>query len=66
MEVRGQLHAPTALPSEKELPVPIGQEDEWTSEPVRKQCWREEDPAPTRNRTRSLVTKQTAIPAQQE
>jgi hypothetical protein len=24
MEVKGQLHAPTALPTGKELPVPIG------------------------------------------
>jgi hypothetical protein len=34
LEVSGQLHAPAALPTEKELPVPIGQEAGWTPEPV--------------------------------
>jgi hypothetical protein len=30
----GQLHAPVALPTEKELPVPIGKDAGWTSESV--------------------------------
>lgn len=30
----GQLHAPATLPKGKELPVPIGQEARWASEPV--------------------------------
>jgi hypothetical protein len=34
MEVSGQLHAPAALHSEKETPVPIGQEAGWAPEPV--------------------------------
>jgi len=33
MEVSGQLHAPAALPPEKELPKPIGEEAGWASEP---------------------------------
>jgi hypothetical protein len=34
MEARGQLHAPAALPPEKEPAVPIGYEVGWTPEPV--------------------------------
>jgi hypothetical protein len=34
MEVGGQLHAPTALLSETEPPVPVVQEAEWDPAPV--------------------------------
>jgi len=34
MEKTDQLHAPTALPSEKGLQVPTGKEAGWTPEPV--------------------------------
>jgi hypothetical protein len=34
MEVSGQLHASAALPSWKELTVPITQEAGWAPEPV--------------------------------
>jgi hypothetical protein len=34
MEVSGQLHAPAALPSGKEPPVPIGYEAGWAPQPV--------------------------------
>jgi hypothetical protein len=30
----GQLHAPAALPPEKESPVPIEKDNEWAPEPV--------------------------------
>jgi hypothetical protein len=48
MEVSGELHAPVALPMEKELPVPIGQEAGWAPEPV---GTREKSLAPVGNRT---------------
>jgi hypothetical protein len=32
MEVSGQLHAPAALPPEKEPPVPLGYEAGWAPE----------------------------------
>jgi hypothetical protein len=43
-EVSGQLHAPAALPPEKEPPVPIRYEVGWVPEPVwtmwrRKNSW---------------------------
>jgi hypothetical protein len=34
LEVTDQLHAPAALPPEKEVPLPIGQEIWWVPEPV--------------------------------
>jgi hypothetical protein len=34
MELSGQLHAPAALSTGKELLVPTGQENGWFSEPV--------------------------------
>jgi hypothetical protein len=34
MEVSGQFHAPAASLPGKHPPVPIGQEAEWTPEPV--------------------------------
>jgi hypothetical protein len=34
MEVSGELHAPAALPPEKEPPVSIGQEAGWAPKPV--------------------------------
>jgi hypothetical protein len=42
MEVSCKLHAPAALPPEKEPLVPTGQEAEWASEPVWTQ-WRGEN-----------------------
>jgi hypothetical protein len=44
MEVSGQLHAPTALSSRKEAPVPIGQEAGWDPEPFRTRERREKIP----------------------
>jgi hypothetical protein len=38
----GQIHDPAVLPLEKELPVPIGYEAEWTPEPVWT-TWRREN-----------------------
>jgi hypothetical protein len=34
MEASCQIHAPTALPAEKDLPIYIEQEAGWASEPV--------------------------------
>jgi len=34
MEVSGQLHAPTALPTGEKAHVPTGQETGWSSESV--------------------------------
>jgi len=34
MEVSGQLQAPSAIPPEKKLSVPIGQESGWAPDPT--------------------------------
>jgi len=49
MEGGGQLRVQTALPMEKEVPIPIGQEAGWAPEPVWTR-WRKV-PASTGNRT---------------
>jgi hypothetical protein len=51
MEVSSQLHAPVALPTEKEFPVSIRQEAGWTTEPIWTRCRRGKFPAPAGNRT---------------
>jgi hypothetical protein len=51
MEASGQLHAPAALPSGKESPVPIGYEAGWAQEPAWTLCRNEKFPAPAGNRT---------------
>jgi hypothetical protein len=48
MEVSGQLHAPVALPPEKEPLVAIGQEAGWTPESFWTRWWTEKFPAPAR------------------
>jgi hypothetical protein len=53
MEVSGQLHAPAALPLEKEPPVLIGYEVGWAPEPA----WR------LWNREKSLALAGNRIPA---
>jgi hypothetical protein len=47
----GQLHAPTALPPEKEPPIPIGKEAGWTPESVWMLRRREKYLTPAGNRT---------------
>jgi hypothetical protein len=61
MEVSGLLHAPAVLPPEKEPPVPIQQEVEYTPDPVWT-TWRIEilDPTATRSPT---PRSSSAIPA---
>jgi hypothetical protein len=54
MEASGQLHAPDTLPPEKELPVHIGQEDGWATEPSWK-TWTGQNPALTGTPVVSLV-----------
>jgi hypothetical protein len=49
----GQLHATTALPPWKSPMVPIGEEDGWVAEPVRK-VWRKGKSCTARDRTRAV------------
>jgi hypothetical protein len=51
MEVSGQLHAPAALPSAKELQVSIVQKAGWAAEPIWTPWRREKSFAPGWNRT---------------
>jgi hypothetical protein len=55
MEVRGELHTPTALPLWKQPPVPIEQKAVWAAEPVRT-LW---------NRGKSFVSAGNRTPAVQ-
>jgi hypothetical protein len=56
MEVSGQLHAPSALPSEKDLPLFIEQEAGWAPKPVWKLWRRDKILAPAGTRTTVLRT----------
>jgi hypothetical protein len=49
MEMNGQLHAPAALPAEKQHPLPIEYEAGWASEPVWTLCRRVKSLSPTGN-----------------
>jgi hypothetical protein len=51
MEVSGRLHFPAALPPEKELQEPIGQEAGWAPESVWTRSRKENFPIPAGNRT---------------
>jgi hypothetical protein len=51
MEVGGQLHGPSDLPSEKEQPVPVRKETEWVPEPVSMLLDKETYLSPVENRT---------------
>jgi hypothetical protein len=51
MEVSGQLHAPAALDTEKEPPVPTGYEAGWVPESVWAQWRGEKFPCTAENRT---------------
>jgi hypothetical protein len=51
MRVSGQRHAPAALYPRERTPVPIVQEAEWTSEPVRTQRLEEKSFASSGDRT---------------
>jgi hypothetical protein len=60
MEVSGQLHAPAALPPEKEPVVPIGEEAEWAPEPF----WtvvKKKIPSPRRESNPSTPIKEMKI-----
>jgi hypothetical protein len=61
LEVSRQLHAKAALPPEKDLPVPIGQEAGWAPEPVWT-TWRRENFWPYRDSNSDpLVSQPVAI-----
>jgi len=51
MEMSGQFHTPTILPTGKRPPIPFGEGTGWASEPVWTWCQRQKDPAPVENRT---------------
>jgi hypothetical protein len=57
----GPLHAPAALPSEKEPPVPIGWEVGWVSEPFWTPWCREKFPATTGNRRLVIFLNETLM-----
>jgi hypothetical protein len=61
MEVSGQLHAPTTLPPEKELLVPIGQEAGWTPEPSWTRLWEEKFPPRSGTRTPNYPAHSPAL-----
>jgi hypothetical protein len=64
MEGSSQLHAPAALPPEKELPVPIGYEAAWVPEPVWNLWCREKCLAPAGKLTPAVQPIAVAIPTE--